>query len=320
MSHTRYVFKDQHEEPVHRPLGQLLYLSESEYESDWASYTHSHPFAELFYVRSGRGYFVMDHQEFPVSQGDLLLINAHLPHTEKSEGSKPMRYLVMGIAAIAFESKAATTMKDSQYSFLKLREQAAILPLVDAMEQEAATEKTHYVEYCQALYEQLIINIIRDNEIKLTLTKNEEISNVCAALKSYMEKHYHLDISLDSMAARFHINKYHLAHRFTGEYGVPPIQYLNNLRIKEAKNLLKNSDFSISQISQMLGFSSLSYFGQSFKRATGLSAGQYRKMRKVEAAKAKLEINGSTGIPFSEERTVYPDAKSDRVEASDSEP
>lgn len=70
---------------------------------------------------------------------------------------------------------------------------------------------------------------------------------------------------------------------------MPPIQYLISIRLKEAQNLLSNSDFSISQISAMCGFSSLSYFGQSFKRATGLSAGEYRTQAKAQARQNRSE-------------------------------
>lgn len=277
MSYTRYVFEDEGQVSNDRPLGQLLYLTEAEYEGDWPSYAHTHPFAELFYVRSGRGCFWIDENLFPVAQGDLLLINAHVPHTEKSDGSSPLRYLVLGINAIAFESPWATRLKDSPYRFLKLREQAAILPFMDALEQEAALGRPHYLDFCQALYEQLMITIVRENGMDLTFTKAVDIFSTCASVKAYMERNFHLNLSLEDLAARSHVNKFHLAHRFTSAYGVPPIQYLNQLRIKEAQNLLSNSDFSISEISQMLGFSSLSYFGQSFKRALGVSAGVYRK-------------------------------------------
>lgn len=277
MSYKRYAFEDQSQLSMHRPMGQLLYFSVAEYAGDWQSHVHRHPFAELFYVRSGKGTFEIGENQFAVKKGDLLLINAHIPHTERSNGTKPLRYLVLGINAVAFESQHATKLKNSPYPFLKLREQSMVVPILEEIEEEAKSERRHFIEFCQALYEQLMISLIRENEIDLTFIQTEDMSSTCASLKAYLDNNFQESISLDQMAARLHINKFHLAHRFTSEYGVPPVQYLNSLRIKEAKNLLRSTDYSIAQISSNLGFSSLSYFGQSFKRATGESAGSFRK-------------------------------------------
>ncbi len=287
MSHIRFVFEDESHLSIYRPMGQLLYLTEAEYESDWQSYTHSHHFAELFYVRSGNGNFMLNNELIPVTKGDLLLINAHCPHTETSDGDNPLSYIVMGINSIAFDTTFASTLKNNQYGFLKLHEQSAILPLMQMMGQEARSERPHYMDYCQALYEQIMITIMRENNIDLQFTKTEDISATCASLKAYIEKNYHTELSLDTMADRLHVNKFHLAHRFTKEYGMPPIQYLISIRMREAQNLLSNSDFSVSQISEMCGFSSLSYFGQSFKRETSMSASEYRRAAKEGARYSK---------------------------------
>ena len=58
--------------------------------------------------------------------------------------------------------------------------------------------------------------------------------------------------------------------------GCSPISYLLARRIAEGKHLLENSNYSVSQISLSLGFSSPSYFTQRFKKAVGLSPLEYR--------------------------------------------
>lgn len=63
----------------------------------------------------------------------------------------------------------------------------------------------------------------------------------------------------------------------TGKWGCSPISYLLDRRIGESKRLLENSNISIRQISQQMGFSSSSYFSQSFRRYTGFSPAEYRR-------------------------------------------
>ena len=74
-----------------------------------------------------------------------------------------------------------------------------------------------------------------------------------------------------------HINKYYLAHTFQKEYGISPITYLNCRRIEESKYMLGNTGYSLAQISELMGFSSPSYFSQCFRKAAGLTPNEYRR-------------------------------------------
>jgi transcriptional regulator GlxA family with amidase domain len=73
-----------------------------------------------------------------------------------------------------------------------------------------------------------------------------------------------------------------MAHTFKSEYGVSPINYLITCRIREGKRLLTETDLSLSQIAAVLGFSSSSYFSQSFRNAEGVSPTEYRKTNRVK--------------------------------------
>ena len=77
-----------------------------------------------------------------------------------------------------------------------------------------------------------------------------------------------------------HISKYHLSHTFQKEFHTSPISYLIARRIQESRFLLRETDHTLSQIAEILGFSSLSYFSQSFRRAEGMSPLEYRRMNR----------------------------------------
>ncbi len=91
-------------------------------------------------------------------------------------------------------------------------------------------------------------------------------------IKRYLDSNFREDISLDIRLAEIaHINKYYLAHTFQKEYGISPITYLNRRRIEESKYMLGNTGYSLAQISELMGFSSPSYFSQCFRKAEGLT-------------------------------------------------
>ena len=68
-----------------------------------------------------------------------------------------------------------------------------------------------------------------------------------------------------------------MAHAFKREYGVSPINYMIARRIEESKYLLAETDLSMSQIAQLLGFSSLSYFSQVFRRTQNMTPMEFRQ-------------------------------------------
>ena len=86
------------------PNFQLRYISVSKYENDWKSIPHTHPISELFYVLNGKGVFYIEDEVVPVEKDDLMIINPHIEHTEKTFPSDPMEYIVFGVEGLAFSS------------------------------------------------------------------------------------------------------------------------------------------------------------------------------------------------------------------------
>ena len=80
----------------------LINASASCYEGDWPSIPHTHAFTELFYVRDGKGEFVIEDQIFSISKDDLIIVNPHILHTELSKGTPPLSYFTVGVDGICF--------------------------------------------------------------------------------------------------------------------------------------------------------------------------------------------------------------------------
>ena len=107
-------------------------------------------------------------------------------------------------------------------------------------------------------------------------------SRECDQVRRYIDNHFKENLTLDQLAGMVHINKYYLSHAFRREFGDSPISYLITRRIQESRFLLVETDHTLSQIAQILGFSSLSYFSQSFRRLEGVSPMEYRKRRRQQ--------------------------------------
>ena len=84
---------------------RLLYISHSKYENDWPSLPHTHPFSELFFVKSGQGSLRVEHEEHPIQKDDFVIINANVSHTETSSAGKPLEYVILGVKDLTFSFK-----------------------------------------------------------------------------------------------------------------------------------------------------------------------------------------------------------------------
>ena len=282
MGNTRHRIDN--DKPSAFGQARLLYVSTSKYEGDWQSLLHSHPFSELFYVVIGQRTFIADDTEFPVKKNDMVIINPHVRHTEKSLPGAPLDYIVLGIEGLSFafekivaarsgESAQAPSGTVSKYNVSKTN----VCTCRNLMLEEVSRQEEDYETVCQNLLEVLLISMLRSGSLSVVPDNSRLLNRECTQIKNYLDANYSETITLDSLAALTHMNKYYLAHTFTKYVGLSPINYLLQKRIQEGKSLLESTSYSIAQISDLLGFSSQSYFSQAFRKATGMTPMQYRK-------------------------------------------
>ena len=121
-------------------------------------------------------------------------------------------------------------------------------------------------------------------EYVMTLSAGE-VSKVDHA-KVYIDQYYSRnDLNLDLVAEHTGMSKYYMCKEFHKKYGVSPGKYLRSLRVSHACRLLMtNSDHTLQQIAEMVGYSNNNYFGKVFKAEKGISPDKYRK----QAAKYDL--------------------------------
>lgn len=136
--------------------------------------------------------------------------------------------------------------------------------------------------------EAFLISIVRDaTALNATSRQRDSISNAggIKAIHQYLTENYTSKVHLNNLCFLFGTNKTTLCNSFKKEYKVTIVEYLNSLRIKEAKSLLRSGKLSMTQISEQLGFESLHYFCRVFKKASGQSPTEYAK-----SIKSKLDI------------------------------
>lgn len=97
------------------------------------------------------------------------------------------------------------------------------------------------------------------------------------AMREYLREHLAEKITLDLLSEKFYVNKYYLTRLFKNEYGMTINDYLLQIRISHAKELLRFSALSIEEIGESCGIAPLYYFSRIFKQVEGVSPRDYRK-------------------------------------------
>ncbi|WP_284036484.1 AraC family transcriptional regulator [Neobacillus sp. 114] len=264
---------------------KLLYVTKAKYDKDWHSTNHTHHFTELLYITKGKGTFVFSKEEIPVKEHDVIVINPNVEHTEKSCPEQPLEYIAFGILGLAFSSPDDP---GAQVTFLNFKQDQEIyLFFLQQLMEEVEKQKEDYELIIQNIVEMILLRMMRKKVFHLEKTSSKKISKDVAFIKNYIKLYFREDINLDTLAEVGHMNKYYLAHSFKKSVGVSPIEYLIQTRIRESKILLETTNYPISDIATITGFSSQSFFAQSFKRVTNQSPTQYRNAKNAMKNKGK---------------------------------
>ena len=96
--------------------------------------------------------------------------------------------------------------------------------------------------------------------------------------KRYIQQHYREALRLEDVSSAAGFNATYFSTLFKKETGQNFVDYLTDLRIGKAKELLSGEDLSVQDVAEMVGYQDLKYFSKLFKKLTGVSPSDYKKL------------------------------------------
>lgn len=162
-----------------------------------------------------------------------------------------------------------------------------VLMLKNITEVQASfTKLTDYILHnkynilvCSMLIDSLVTNLVI---AKQTIHEQEQPPMYIHLIKDLFDLEYQRDYNLDQLSKQFKISKYTLARNFVHFIGMSPIEYLINKRITIAKQLLVETELTISEIAIRVGISNTTHFINLFRKRVGVTPLQYRKQTTLE--------------------------------------
>lgn len=267
---------------------RLLYVSRiSPAASTHPRVMHAHEdFLEILLICSGESEYLIHDKKQRIGPGDLILYNAGVVHDEVSGPGKEIGSFCVAVEGVQLPGlRPNALVRDDIDPVFQTNDQFGELrTLCEMLFKNLSSGLADAEAVCHYLMLALLRKVLVIVSGKDSQTEPEPDPHILGRrIKDYIDRHYMESITLQSMADALHMSPYYLSHVFKQMSGYSPVQYLLRRRIGEAQTLLITTGYSISQISEMVGYDTQSYFNLQFTKNVGMSPGRFRQNYIVQA-------------------------------------
>ena len=254
---------------------------------------HRHNFIELLYISDGTFQVNVNEECFDAVQGDLVFIDLNEPHKtmRRTEKGKILYIhcadsILRDVVTEWFEIRYLSSVKGGRFPFMRcvhIREGDEIQFLFESTIREY-TEKALFYELCgktnvlkiMALYIRHYYNNIEDDREDFSDGLRKIMPVLIHCRKNYMDT-----LTVTAMAESVYMSESYFCKQFKRVVGKTFVEYVNEIRLNASRQLLILTDESILSIALEVGFGNVTYYNRVFRKAYGLSPGEYRKRSKT---------------------------------------
>ncbi|MFD0675702.1 MULTISPECIES: helix-turn-helix transcriptional regulator [unclassified Paenibacillus] len=248
---------------------------------------HFHSWYEITYLLDGSRHFFIKDKKYVLKKGDLVFIAPNDIHRSLDANPSEYEKIELGFD-LKWISRARNIAPDFEMDFpfhqdirilrLTLQEQEYVESILTKVMHEIMQEQYGFQHEAAMLLTQLLMFSTRlyqlpSQQQPQTSPGSDNITNMIRYINdNYMEKLY-----LENIASKFHFNPSYLSYRFKEVTGISFVDYVNSVRIQEAKKLLVKSNSPVTEVAMQCGFTNLTHFGRVFKGLTGITPTLFRR-------------------------------------------
>lgn len=251
---------------------------------------HKHECIEIAYICSGSGYHIFNDEKLHVSEGDIFFIGRNSYHTYEKETNDfswlNVLFLPSAVEKSIFEHTNADNVLKASFTSLMNNKTASEIGsialynhkiefsnIMAEMLNEYQEKHDDYQELLRYYLQILLLKIFR-----LQPKIHPPIGEYTNVIIEYLRNHsLNSKIDVNAIARTAFLSPRSFRNIFKKTTGKTLSEYITELRISRAKNLLENTDLPILTIMSEVGYQDSKFFYQIFKRYSGMTPGSYRK-------------------------------------------
>lgn len=227
------------------------------------------PYLLLMYIRSGELHVTYRDKSLTARKGDILLLDCREPHSYYSLGE--LEFIYVHFDGPHSQELCHYIMKQHGF-FFQHKRNIEIGKQLYQMVYNYQNEQEMSVSDCTCIIYTMINSLSSKPEKQLN-----ETSPVDKAIQ-YIKAHIERQVTLKEIAQCVNLSPYYFSHIFKTETGYAPIEFATKNRIDTAKNLLKTTNLSVSDIAFQVGYSSSSGFINIFLKKVGFTPMEFRNL------------------------------------------
>ena len=263
--------------------------------AEWSKGLSIHETFEMVYIKSGGGQFEIGDQTVTVGSNDIVIIKPHQHHKLEvtSDGGcdfivlyfKFMNQSNLAMSEASIEDFINFVSGRDSGAFIKLKvsQKNDIIILLNRILKEKASDQlgSELLDYLMLM--ELFVLISRalkaewENSIK---NKSPKIKELMHSAIQFVHNNFEREISITDIAKYVFLSPSYFTRAFKEDTGLSPMQYLLNIRIKRACELLEETDMKVGEIAHSVGFSNQQRFNDMFKKQINMTPMQYRNSSK----------------------------------------
>ncbi len=245
---------------------------------------HKHLRIEINYVKKGNCILHLRNESISFKENEMMVICSNVEHMFEagSEETTLMQLEFLPEIFLRFNPPslqgqrdlAPVTIFSEENRLIKIVNNVRIMRAVQRIVNEL-NQKSKYYQYLVVMYyAELLILIYRYlDEVYLPIGTNESLRKAI----SYIRMNYQMNIMAGDIAAHTNVGERYLRKLFSQYLNLSPVDYLNQIRINKAIELLRNTEMSIKEVCFACGFQSPQYFSRLFKQQMGITPRELTK-------------------------------------------
>ena len=247
---------------------------------------HHHDFYEVYLFLKGSAEYWIEGRRVSMVPGDFILINPTELHRsiilpEATDYERIVLWInkdyLQSLSSVSTDLSLCFDSSNPSHKNRIRPSGATLSPLATIMTslvEEYCRDSWGKNECLQAIFIQLMVELNRSIKETVPKSSKETEDNFVYNVLKYINENYSEDMSLDGLAERFFVSKYHLSHSFRREVGVSVYRYIMLKRLLAAKELLQ-SGVPAGEVAYATGFGDYAGFWRAFKTEYGISPKEF---------------------------------------------